>query len=188
MKNLFQVFLFGAFCILMVTACNKEEMSDLTVETDLMESTDQIQFMPTAEPALPDLVIRNVSSNLVVGSGPCPGPDKADGTCASGATFVQLTATLRNRTAIAIPAGTQIDVKWEEVGGNTITAIYTNGLPGNSSITINSPFYSLDCPQGQPPFALITRQFFAQADPNNTIAEFRENNNFSTRYFVCDDE
>jgi len=187
MKNIFQILLFGAFCLFVVTACNKEDMSDLTVESELIENTDQIQAMGV-EPAFPDLVIRNMSSNLVVGSGPCPGPDKADGTCASGATFVQLTAKLRNRTAVDIPAGTQIEVKWEEVGKTPVFAIYNNGLPGNSSITITSPSYALDCPTGPPPFALISRQFFAQADPNNTITEFRENNNFSTRYFVCDDE
>jgi len=189
MKNLLQTLLFSAFCLFVVTACNKEEMTDLTADTDNIEATDEMQAMNiTPQPALPDLVIRNVTSNLVVGSGPCPGPDKADGTCGSGATFVQLTATLRNRTAVSIPSNVDIIVKWEEFGQAPIFAILSGGLAGNTSKTITSPVYPLTCPQGPPPFQLLTRTFFAEADPNDAINEFRENNNFSSRYNVCDDD
>ncbi len=187
MKNLFQTLLFSAFCLFVITACNKEEMTDLTPVTDDIENTDELQAM-TPQPALPDLVIRNIRSNLVIGSGPCPGPDKANGTCSSGANSVQLKATLRNRTSVAIPANVDIIVKWEEFGQAPIFSILSGGLAGNTSKTITSPAYMLDCPVGPPPFQLITRTFFAEADPNDAINEFNENNNFSTRYNVCDDE
>ncbi len=188
MKNLLYSLLLGVICVFLVTSCTKEDINDLPQDAATIESVDEAQERIFATPTKPDLVIRNIRSNLVVGSGPCPGPDKADGTCNSGATFVQIKATLRNRTPISIPASTDIIVKWEEFGQQPVYSILSGGLAGNSSKTIQSPVYQLTCPSGMPPYALVTRAFFAEADPNDAIDEHLENNNFSKRYNVCDDE
>ena len=157
---------------------------------EIEKETDELQAMINVgdpQPALPDLVITSITSNLPVTNGPCPGNNPiANATCSSpgGQVNVTLTAVVRNRTSIAI--NNPFVVEFCLAGGGC-TSRTISGLAGNTSVTVNSAMGALACPVGPPPYGLVTRTFYAEADKFDDVNEFRENNNFSDRFFVCDD-
>ena len=184
MKNLLTVSLLIISSVLFITACVDQK------ENDLLTSFDETQER-TAQPALPDLIVSSITSSLPITNGPCPGGTMANATCGGpgGQVNFTFTVTIENITSIAIPAGTCIDVDiCLDTGGCSTLSAVTCGMAGNSSFTVTSPLYALPCPSGQPPYILVERQFYAVVDPMDAINEFRENNNFSNRYFVCDDD
>ncbi|MFK8006355.1 MAG: hypothetical protein AB8H03_08295 [Saprospiraceae bacterium] len=190
MKKLILGSIFCALFAMIIVSCSKTENGELLIEDtqDVQTSNPQIE---TRGPVLfaPDLTITNITSPLTIAQGPCPGLPQADGTCSGGSPVnFNLQIKLSNVGTAAIPPGTAVDIAWVEFGRPRVVTTETLllGLPVNGSVTINGPAWVLGCPTGLP-IQLVSKQYFAVADHGNAIVEVDENNNYSTRYKVCDD-
>jgi len=167
---------------LCITACYQEE----DVKLPVSQETDDMQKMITPQPALPDLVFDSYNSTLPITQGPCPGDPQGNAACTGGGvTSFNFNAVIRNRSNVALPPG-QFTMCWYNFGGpGVFQTINHAGIAGQGTLAITSPTFNIPCPGGPPPYALVTEVYYAEVDCTDVVNEFRENNNFSRRLYIC---
>ncbi|MEL6638430.1 MAG: CARDB domain-containing protein [Bacteroidota bacterium] len=172
------LFLLGG---LLITACEKEVLHPEA----RMEASSTIQARSAIDTIIqlgPDLISRIVT-DVTATTTNC-GPSLPDVSCYGQHNFTA-TAIVTNIGEINVPAGT-LEIQWRIDGGSPQLQILNhNGIPAGQSVRITRPFFLGPCDCGAPPPMLFQNIIFTVlADPNDQIAEKKENNNLF-RYRAC---
>ena len=166
------------------SSCQKEALLEniemITPEEDKLQALiKEDTIVPLFQP---DLIV-SIKTNVTAMTSQC-GPNLPDVSCYGQHSF-NATAIVTNIGTADLPAGI-VKVKWLLNNGSPFTQFYThNGIPIGKSGRITRPYYlgPCDC-SGPATYSIVTID--AEVDPNNEIAEKKENNNTATTYEACD--
>lgn len=166
-----------------VIACSgDDETVNETTNLDLVVNPVPIAPLPAV-----DLIISSYTTNIpsATSTTACGGVPLPDVSCGGQRGFKAF-ATVTNIGPGNLPPG-NLDVNWTDftTGSSQVQSISHGGISTGGTIVFERTYFLGPCDCTSPPSNFV-HVFFAVVDPNNDIAETKENNNTSPRYVACD--